>query len=269
MKQSLTITIFIITYMVCMSGCKEGKKNSHSEKNKTAYEYYEDGSIESEAEVKDGKAHGLLKKYTPGGILESVYTYNMGIMDGPAVTYYPNGQVRSKMYYKEGKRHGLIRQYYRSGELYRESPYENGKLNGMRKTYYKDGSVMAEAPFKDGYPGVGLKEYSMNGELTDDTPQLLIRPVDRLAMEDKYILELQLKPTKPGTIFYIGDLEDGKYIHIGLWPLEPQNGIARYVIKVRKGSFRMEVLTISAQYQTDKSNYGVVSKKFNLAVDNK
>lgn len=269
MKQSLSITIFLVLCIAFMSGCAEGKKKSTSGKNKTAYEYYEDGSIKSEAEVKDGKAHGLLKKYTAGGILESVYTYNMGVMDGPAVTYYPNGQARSKMYYLEGKRHGLTRQFYRSGELYRESPYENGKLNGMRITYYKDGSVMAEAPFKEGYPGLGLKEYNMDGELIDDTPQLLIRPVDRVAMEDKYILELRLKPTKPGTVFYIGDLEEGKYIHIGLWPLEPQNGIARYVIKVRKGSFRMEVLSISARYQTDKSNYGVVSKKFNLAVDNK
>lgn len=260
---------FFICFLVFISGCSDNNEKTRSKKVKVAYEKYPDGSIKTESQVREGKAHGLLKNYTPGGILESVYTYNMGVKDGPAVTYYPNGQAREKIFYKEGYRHGLTRQYYRTGELYRESPYENGKLNGIRKTWYKDGTLMAEAPFKDGYPGLGLKEYNKNGELLDNKPRLIITPKDRLAMEDKYILNLKLEPFIPGTIFYIGDLKEERFLHITLWPLKPESGVAEYTIKVEKGGFRMEILTISAQYKTNKSNYGVVSKKFNLAIDNK
>jgi hypothetical protein len=263
------LAVFFSILLLASTGCSENNRKKGSEKEKIAYEKYKDGSIKSESQVKEGKAHGLLKNYTPGGLLESVYTYNMGIKDGPAVEYYPNGQARTKLYYKEGKRHGLARQYYRTGELYRESPYENGKLEGIRKTWYKDGTLMAEAPFKESFAGLGLKEYTKDGELLENSPRLIIEPIDRLAMEDKYILRLKLVPEMPGTIFYIGELKEGKYIHVGLWPLEPVNEFVDYTIKVQKGGFRMEVMTISAQYKTDKSNYGVVSRKFNLAIDNK
>ncbi|MGC9345142.1 MAG: hypothetical protein ACP5E3_20725 [Bacteroidales bacterium] len=267
LRPSLLVFLFIPLFL--NYGCTDNNRKSRSKKEKIAYEKYKDGSIKTESQVKEGKAHGLLKNYTPGGLLESVYTYNMGVKDGPAVVYYPNGQPRAKMYYKENYRHGITRQYYRSGELYRESPYENGKLNGIRKTLYKDGTLMAEAPFMDGYAGLGLKEYDKDGALLDNKPRLVITPINKLAMEDKYVLRLKLEPSMPGTIFYIGDLKEDRFIHVGLWPLEPSNGIAEYTIKVRKGSFRMEVMTITAQYKTDKSNYGVISRKYNLAIDNK
>lgn len=260
----------LLFFLVILSaGCSENNSKKGPGKVSLAYEKYDDGSIKTESEVKDGKAHGLLKNYTPGGILESVYTYDMGVREGPAVVYYPNGQARAKMYYKEGKRQGITREYYRSGELYRETNYQDGKPEGIRKTWYKNGNLMAEAPFMGGYPGLGLKEFNMDGELLKNEPRLIIEPIDRLAMEDRYILRLRLEPVMPGTIFYIGDLKEGSYIHVGLWPIEPNNGFVDYVIKVQKGGFRMEVMTISAQYQTDKSNYGVVSRKFNLAIDNK
>ncbi|MFW5821031.1 MAG: toxin-antitoxin system YwqK family antitoxin, partial [Bacteroidota bacterium] len=174
-----------------------------------------------------------------------------------------------KKYYKDGYRHGLSKMYYPSGELYRESPYSMGKLEGIRKSYYKDGTLMASSAFRNGYAGLGLKEFNSSGKLLEDQPVIIVNPVNRLALENKYVLELKLSPPQAGTVFYIGDLKDDKYIHIGLLPIEPVNGKANFTIPLKKGDFRMETLTISAQYKTNKSNYGVVSRKYNLAIDNK
>jgi len=255
--------------MAMISSCDSSSVDEKKAKDKLAYDYYKDGRIKTETEIKDGKAHGLMKHYSPQGTLKSVYTYNSGKKAGPAVIYYPNGVLREKRNYEQGYRHGLSKMYYRSGELYRESPYHMGKLEGIRKSYYKDGTLMATAPYKHGFPGLELKEYNSSGELLENKPRIAINPVDRLAFENKYILELRLIPAQAGTIFYIGDLKDGKYIHQELFPIEPENGNAEFIMRLDKGEFRMETLTISAQYKTDKSNYGVVSRKYNLAIDNK
>jgi len=250
-------------------GCKHMSDESSSEKGNVAYEYHDSGAVKSEAQTKNGKADGLLKNYSASGILESVYTYRMGIKEGPGVTYYPNGQAREKMFYSNGLREGTSKMYYRSGELYRTSPYSKGKMDGIRKTYYKDGTLMAEAPYKNGFAGLGLKEYNMRGEWIKDQTRISIEAENLLALQNDYVLILKLIPPQPGTIFYIGDLIEDKFLHTGLWPIEAKNNQAKYVIRLEKGGYRMETLTVSAQYRTDKSNYGVVTTKYNLAIDNK
>jgi hypothetical protein len=251
------------------TSCDSTTAGDKETKDNLAYEYYKGGEVKTEAEVKDGKAHGLMKHFSPQGTLQAVYTYKDGKKHGPAVLYYPNGVLRERRNYKEGYRDGMSKMYYRSSELYREAPYVRGKVDGIRKSYYKDGTLMALAPFKEGFAGLGLKEYTMDGKLLSDKPRIIVTPINRLALENKYILELKLSPPQAGTIFYIGELKEGKYTHRGLYPIEPQSGKGQYIIRLSKGDFRMETLTISAQYKTNKSNYGVVTTTYNLAIDNK
>lgn len=266
---SVKIMIIRLLFIPLFVSCSSGEKNAENQKSTPACEYYADGKVKSVTESKNGKAHGLMKNYTAGGTLESVYSFSEGKREGPAVIYYNNGKPREKMLYREGLKTGTARMYYRSGELYRESVYEKGKLDGLRKSFYKDGTLMAEAPYKEGHPGLGLKEYNSDGELLKDFPLIKIEEINHLALKDRFTLKLRLEPPQPGTIFYIGDLKDGRYLHEQLWPIKPLDGVASYAITVAKGGFRMEVLTISARYKTDKSNYGVVLKKYNLALDNK
>jgi hypothetical protein len=51
--------------------------------------------------------------------------------------------------------------------------------------------------------------------------------------------------------------------------LPEKDGVARYSIQLNKGAFLMETLIITASYKTSKSNYRVICRKYNLAVDNK
>ncbi len=234
-----------------------------------AVEYYSDGIIKSETQVKDTLAHGLMKQYDRDGNLSSVYTFNMGKLDGPAVSYYPNGKLEQKMNYKNGKREGISQWFYSTGELYRNIPYKEGKIDGVKISYYKNGIIMSEAPFRENLPGIGLREYNMKGELLKDEPKIIVREENRLFAENKYILHFSLSSPKQGTSFYLGDLVDGKYIDPLQWQLPGKDGEASYIITVNKGGYRMETMIITASYKTGKSNINVISRLYNLAIDNK
>ena len=265
MLKRLSVIICLVIPFIIIS-CDQ----STPKKEDLAYEYYKSGQVKKMSQViRDSIPHGLMKTYTPGGYLQSVYTYVEGKREGPAVTYYNNGQLKSKMLYKNNKREGLLKMYYKTGELYRETPYKSGKVDGIRKTYYKDGTLMAEAPYKNSYPGLGLKEYKSDGKPDKDNVKIIVNSIDRLAMENLYLLKLSLSSKKPGTKFFVGELADGKYLHQYLWPLEPENGVATYRINLPKGTFEMSTLVISASYQTSKSNYALISTNYNLAIDNK
>lgn len=260
-------SVFLATLLfLSLFSCQQEKKDSKNEN--VAYEYYPDGSVKIETQVKDTLAHGLMKIYSPGGRLKQVFTYNMGKREGPAVEYYPDGQLRSKSFFKDNKMEGTTRLYYETGELYRETNYKNGVIDGIRKSFYKDGKVLAEAHYRKGYPGLGLKEYDTNGKEIQPEPKIIVTPLNQLALNNKYILLLRLSENQSSTTFYIGDLEDG-FLHEGCWPIQPKDGEARYEIHLNKGSFMMEKLVISAMFTSRKKNIGVVSREYNLAIDNK
>ena len=262
-KKSILFLLLCIFLISCNDGSKTKVKDG------VAIEYYSDGTIQSETEVKDTLAHGLMKKYDRDGNLLSVYTFNMGKLNGPAVTYYTNGQLEQKMYYKDGRRQGTSQWFYSTGELYRVIPYAEGKIDGIKITYYRNGKIMAEAPYKNGLPGIGLKEYNSEGVLIKDDTKIVITEDNRLFAENQFILKISLSKSKPGSDFYLGDLEDGKYIGLYQWQLPVTDGVSKYIITLPKGGFRMETLQFSATYKTSKSNIRVLSRTYNLAIDNK
>ena len=266
--KSYSLPAIILSVILVLSGCDSG--STTKVRNNVAYEYYDNGKIKTEAQViHDTLAHGLYKMYTPDGYLEKVYTYVEGKREGPAVTYYNNGQVRTKLNFKDNKLNGTVTMYYKTGELYRVTQYVNGEIQGIRKTYYKNGNIMSEVPYKNDFPGLGTTEYSKEGKPENDMPHIEVIPINRLAMENTYILRISLSRKEPSTTYYIGDLDDGKYIHKGLWPHKPAGNYYDYKVQVHKGGFMMESMTISATYMTHHNSWAVVSRKYNLAIDNK
>jgi hypothetical protein len=261
------IAIFTGLWFFLLVSCNT--KTEQKIKEGIAYEYYSDGTIKSETQVKDTLAHGLMKNYDRDGNLKSVYTFNMSKLDGPAVSYYPNGKIEQKMYYSNGKREGISQWFYSSGELYRTIPYKDGKINGIKISYYKNGKIMAEAPIRADLPGIGLREYNMKGDLLEDDTKIIVTEENRLFAENKFILNISLSNPKPEVNYYLEELVDGKYIDPNQWQLPGKDGLASYTIILNKGGFRMETLILTASYKTSKSNINVISRKYNLAIDNK
>ncbi len=258
----------LLTLAILTSGC--GSNEEGQMKDTVAREYYKHGGVKVEAEVKDDTIlHGLYKKFTPDGYLEAVYTYVEGKREGPAVTYYNNGQLRTKLTYRDNKPDGTAKMYYKTGELYRTTDYSQGKITGIRTTYYKNGRVMSKVPYMNNYPGTGIREFDENGRPENDLPSITITPVNKLALEDKYILKIALSRPQRETTFYLGELEEGQYLSSSLWPHKPDGGTYDYVVRLHKGGFMMETITISALFRTDHNSWAVVSRSYNLAIDNK
>jgi hypothetical protein len=264
MKRSVTI-VFILMHLVC--SCDRGsiKKSAGN----VVYDYYPDGKIKSETEVKDTIANGVMKNYDRDGNPMSACTFRMGVLEGPAVTYYPNGQVEHKMNYSAGKKEGMAQWFYSTGELYRTVNYKGGMTDGLRTTFFKKGGVMAEAPFRENMPGLGLKEYNEKSELIEDNTEILITEDNRLFAENRFILNIRLSKPHPDAAFYLGELAGGKYITPGQYQLPEKDGTAIYEIFLGKGGFRMETLTITASWRTETSNTRVITRNYNLAIDNK
>jgi hypothetical protein len=267
MKKIINITTVLLLLLLLFS-CKP-KPAVKTDEIKIAREYYSDGKIKTETQVKDTSANGLRKNYDKDGNLISVYTFKMSKLEGAAVSYYPNGRIKLKMFYKDGRREGITQWNYITGELYRNIPYKNGRINDTVITYFKNGKIMAEAPYLDDFPGTGLKEYNIKGELLPEDNEIILREDNRLFAENKFVLYVSLKKPKPAVQYFLGELTEGKYQSQSLWEMPVKDGVAFYNLSLEKGRFRMETLVFSAVYKTAKSNYRVVSREYNLAIDNK
>jgi hypothetical protein len=250
--------------------CKTEKKTKTDEnKPVIVKEYHSNGKVKSETEGINGKANGLMKNYNLDGNLETVYTYKDGKRQGPAVEYYPDGKLKMKMNYKDDKREGLAIWYYKSGKIFREIPYKGGQVEGIKKSYYEDGKIMAEAPYLNDYPGIDLKEYNSKGVLIKDDTQIVIKETNRSVAGSLLYLELTLSQSHPGITFFHGELKEGKYISESLWPLPYENGKSRYTFPLPSKGAKIEPIIFIAIYQTDNSNFKVITKKYTpRVVDN-
>jgi hypothetical protein len=257
------LTLFLV--LILAASCKSKTNIPLSEvKVGVAKEYYSDGTLKSETDSKDGKANGLSKNYNKDGVLESVYTFKDAVRQGPGVSYYPTGEVKLKMFYTNGKREGKTLWYYKTGELFRETSYKNGKIEGIVKSYYPNGKIMAEAQYLHEFPGTGLKEYDEKGVLIRDETQIVIKELNTKPINGMIVLELYLNPSRPGTTFFTGNLTDGKYLNETLSPLPFEIGKSRYNLVVPGDNSQPEPLKFVASFQTDKSNYRIITKTYRL-----
>ena len=69
-------------------------------------QYYEDGTMRMEGEMKDGKRSGEWKSYFPDGKVQSTGFFEDGLRTGTAKVYHENGNVFMDGFYKEGQKTG-------------------------------------------------------------------------------------------------------------------------------------------------------------------
>ena len=94
--------------------------------------------------------------------------YKNGKKHGIAKRYYENGNLEYETPYKNGKKHGIEKWYYENGNLWYETPYENDKRHGIAKAYYENGSLQAQVTYENdnvlsGVCGDGKKIPNIHG----------------------------------------------------------------------------------------------------------
>jgi len=130
--------------------------------------YSTKGILRGEFPYKDDELNGVVKQYNEvTGKLEIEADYKNGKTEGSVKKYYPNGKLESEQRYKNDLREGLTKLYYEDGSLKAEKFYKNGKLQGINRIYYPNGKLQTEANFKDDMLDGNFKEYDETGKLIE------------------------------------------------------------------------------------------------------
>lgn len=218
--------------------------------------------------VVNSKGDSVMIIYNSNKQKRSEISFKNKLYDGVGYNYYLNGKVKNEIHYKKGKKNGIAKWYYKNGKLYQLTTYKNGKKNGIRKKYYKDGKLEAEMFYKDNIPQPGLKEYKEDGSPVTKYPQIHVEEINKLAFDNKYYLDVYLKPKGKKTSFYRIKNIDGEDFEIAL-PKGPKKGVRRIPYFLRPGEFLMEKIRIKAITTTKRGNPLVLYKTYRLSVENR
>ena len=144
------------------SGLINGKSKFY---NKT----YPFGQPREVWDYENGIPNGMAQRFYENGKIDSEIVINNGKLIGPEIGYYENGNIRYKTIYNYGKA-GKITSYYDTGELKGISNWIDGMMNGEQKEYYKSGKQKSKLNWKNdskqgqsiGYYESGKKQYILN-----------------------------------------------------------------------------------------------------------
>lgn len=132
--------------------------------------YYEKSSLTTysidvinKAGVYD-KDNGLKKIFDDDGNLESEFTLKDGKLHGATKSYYSNGQVKLASFFLNGKKHGISKEYDEEGNLTAEYTFQNGEPTGPYKQY-ENGKLKLSGSLISGKKNGQFKIYDSDGLL--------------------------------------------------------------------------------------------------------
>jgi len=231
-------------------------------------EYYPDGIIKKETEMKDGLPNGMIRTYDERGRLKSTATVVNGLYEGWMTTYNPaNNKITAKAFYKNDQQNGPVTLYYNTGELYREETYTDGRVDGLVKTYWANGNLQAEVGFKMGMPAIGLKEYDQEGNPITQ-PFLVIEELNQLSYSNTFKLKVYLSDRRAEVDFYEGELINDTYLSPNAVKIRDAKGVALLQYNVLKNHKMVKRVAISARTRTKNGNTLLLHKVYNLNISN-
>jgi antitoxin component YwqK of YwqJK toxin-antitoxin module len=121
--------------------------------------------INTETPYKNGKIHGILKKYYKSGRIWSEIPYVYGKPSGISKEYYETGELKKEKQFKNGQTNYISRSYHKNGNIKAEVPYSNGDINGHIKWYYETGELERDMSYNNGLKDGFDKQYYKTGEL--------------------------------------------------------------------------------------------------------
>jgi hypothetical protein len=252
--------LLLIVFLLIIASC--------SKNDNVVKEYYPNGYIKMEAEVKDGMRNGLTKNYDENGKLISTAELKNDKYEGWVITYSPyNGKVTAKSHYINDQQNGPVTLYYDGGQLYREMTYVDGRVDSIVKTFWPDISLQAEVYFKKGAPAIGLKEFDRQGKPIKQ-PNIVVEKIDQLSTQNYIVLKIYLSDHNPKVDFYYGELKDKKYLDPGTLKINSQDGVATMQYKVLKQHSLRENISIIARTRTKLGNTLVLQRNYYLNVTN-
>ncbi|SFU34948.1 toxin-antitoxin system YwqK family antitoxin [Pontibacter akesuensis] len=124
--------------------------NSKEEADGRLTEYFEDGSISSLVDFKDGKQHGWSQFFRKNGSMRKKTYFENGVQQDTLLTFYSDGDVESAFSIKDGSKHGSYAYYFGNGKKKEEGSYLNDQLEGEVISYSNRGQVAARGFYDSG-----------------------------------------------------------------------------------------------------------------------
>lgn len=211
-----------------------------------------------------------LRSFFKNKKVKSEVTYRDGLRNGIARSYDDGGNLTLEMNYVNDKREGESKRFYTGGAIFQTTQYRNDVMEGKQLKFRSDGRPLSEARYENDYPCLGLMEYFDNGKPRTKFPDLIIKPIDRIAASGQYTLELSMSSKVTRVKFYTGKLTPSGCLsdsNNGVLMDETRRvGIVKYVLF--PGQFIMEELNVVAVVETGNGNSYVCQKAFNVAIKN-
>jgi antitoxin component YwqK of YwqJK toxin-antitoxin module len=245
MLKNLYFLAVLFLIISCDSSKTSNSQQAETPKDEKAITtYYQNGKIKSYCEVNElRKKHGIAKFYGEDGNLTKSFVYD----NDEKIT---------------------ATQHYKNGNPLMEINYKNDQKDGPFRRFYENGQLESEIEYRNDYPGAGLKEYSKTGKLRTKYPSLVVKAIDQLDTNGKYIIEVYFDEQAGRGTYYVGKLTDGKYMNYQLDKLDESKYRGQLVLKPAIGMIIMEKLNFVGEFKTPTGNKYIVEKSFNLAIDN-
>lgn len=232
------------------------------------WSYYTTGELKQTGNYFKNSRNGIFKTFFKSGKVQNIEHYTMDTKDSIAIVYDEMGNLETECSYKNDKKEGAFKSYYKDKKIFQHFFYKEGEMDGAQKVYYSNGQTKKIFYKKNGFAGTGLLLYQENGEEIKDNNQLIIKEINELALTGKYKIQCKFSKSSKYDKFYIGDLVDGKYLSIGLFPVKIENGAFEHALTIAKGSFYMGKLTIIGHTKNEFGDEIVKFKELKLSVDN-
>lgn len=137
------------TTMFDMEGNPMGTGKFVNQKKDSTWTYFENGTVASREDFKDGQLHGKRIVYYPEGRVYEETHFENGLKNGKWTMYYENKQIKATCNFVDGNEDGRITYYYSDGKKESVGFYKNAVKNGMWRYYDHRGSVSKEVFYKN------------------------------------------------------------------------------------------------------------------------
>lgn len=108
----------------------------------THREKFPDGTLSTEYTIKNGKEHGLSRRWHANGVLAEERHYRHGLLHGLAKQWNAQGVLLGTCNLRNGT--GLLRKWYDNGQVRAESSFLRGALTGRMRLWAEDGMLYTQ-----------------------------------------------------------------------------------------------------------------------------
>jgi len=129
----------------------------------TALTYFDNGTMQSSTEYKEGQISGKIEGWYPDGVKQVEGELVNGQKAGVWIAWYENGNKSRQGAFKNGKEEGEYFWWFENGKLNKKGIYHNGISDGKWEWYYENGQKKQEGILKGETEDGIWKDWYENG----------------------------------------------------------------------------------------------------------